>query len=86
MYKGVSQGRGGLGMVYVFAAGNSYAMGEDINALPIQSSRFTICVGAVSAGEEARVAVSAGARVRVSERVSAGARARVSERLRRGWG
>ena len=46
---GATNGRGGLGTVYVFAAGNSYDVGQDVNYAGYQNSRFTITVGAVHA-------------------------------------
>lgn len=44
---GVLQGRGGKGIIYVFASGNGYAQGDDINFGGFTNSRFTISVGAV---------------------------------------
>ena len=35
--------------MYVFAAGNSYDVGQDVNYAGYQNSRFTITVGAVHA-------------------------------------
>ncbi|MDG2482422.1 MAG: S8 family serine peptidase [Alphaproteobacteria bacterium] len=44
-------GRGGLGTVYVFAAGNG-GQSDDVNQLSFQSSRFTIAVGATQESGE----------------------------------
>jgi subtilisin family serine protease len=44
---GILQGRGGKGMIYVFAAGNSFQYGEDVNFKGFTNTRFTITVGAV---------------------------------------
>ncbi|MGK7947963.1 MAG: S8 family peptidase, partial [Xenococcaceae cyanobacterium] len=44
---GIQEGRGGLGSIYVFAAGN-YALEEDnVNYDPYTNSRYTIAVGAI---------------------------------------
>lgn len=45
--KTITEGRGGKGVIYVFAAGDGYALGVDINANGYLNSRFTIAVGAV---------------------------------------
>jgi hypothetical protein len=46
---GITEGRGGKGAIYVFAAGNEYAQGEDASQQSfIQNNRFTISVGAVA--------------------------------------
>merc|ERR1719316_1903936 len=47
MLDGVTNGRGGLGMVFVFAAGTSYDLGQDVNYEGYQNSRFTMSVGAL---------------------------------------
>ncbi|CAH0375226.1 unnamed protein product, partial [Pelagomonas calceolata] len=44
---GTTNGRGGLGTVYVFSAGNSYEIGQDVNYEGHKKSRFTISVGAL---------------------------------------
>ena len=44
---GTTNGRGGLGTVYVFSAGNSYEIGQDVNYEGHKNSRFTISVGAL---------------------------------------
>lgn len=47
-----TQGRGGLGTVMVFAAGNGASKGDDVNAHNLQNSRFVITVaGASRSGE-----------------------------------
>ncbi len=43
----VSAGRGGLGTVFVFAAGNDGDSGQDVNYHSFQNSPYTIAVGAV---------------------------------------
>ena len=64
--RGVTEGRSGLGVVYVFAAGNEYSSGDDVNYEGYLNSRFTISVGAV--GKDLRHASysSVGAAVTVS--------------------
>ena len=44
---GVINGRNGLGMVLVFASGNEFRKGDDVNFEGYLNSRFTISVGAV---------------------------------------
>ena len=44
--RGVHSGRSGLGIVYVFAAGNGHGEGDDVNHQLFQHDRFTISVGA----------------------------------------
>ena len=44
--KGVVEGRNGKGIVYVFAAGNDFDSGADVNFAGYQNSRFVISVGA----------------------------------------
>lgn len=44
---GVLNGRGGLGNIYVFAAGNSLQDGGDVNFYSVNSSRYVIPVAAV---------------------------------------
>ena len=46
--KGVSEGRDGLGSVYVWAAGNGHQNGDNSNKDAYANSRFTIAVGAVN--------------------------------------
>eukprot|EP00539_Tryblionella_compressa_P008268 CAMPEP_0178775504 /NCGR_PEP_ID=MMETSP0744-20121128/24230_1 /TAXON_ID=913974 /ORGANISM="Nitzschia punctata, Strain CCMP561" /LENGTH=842 /DNA_ID=CAMNT_0020432491 /DNA_START=72 /DNA_END=2600 /DNA_ORIENTATION=+ len=45
--KGITEGRNGKGIVYIFASGNSYATGDDVNFGALTNSRFTITVGGV---------------------------------------
>jgi len=45
--EGVTQGREGKGIVYVFSSGNSFYTGEDVNYSKWPNSRYTITVGAV---------------------------------------
>ena len=45
--KGVTEGRDGKGIVYVFAAGNDFDSGADVNFAGWQSSRFVMVVGAI---------------------------------------
>jgi len=40
--RGVTDGRGGKGMIYMFAAGNEFDSGEDVNFEATLNSRFTI--------------------------------------------
>jgi len=44
---GVMNGRDGKGVIYVFASGNAFYEGEDINMSRWTNSRYTITVGAV---------------------------------------
>jgi len=44
---GVINGRGGLGNIYTFAAGNSRARGFNANYFPLTNSRYTITVAAI---------------------------------------
>ena len=45
--KGITEGRNGKGIIYVFAAGNEFGIGEVVNFEGALNSRFTIAVGAV---------------------------------------
>lgn len=45
--EGVLNGRDGKGVVYVFASGNEFASGDDVNFGGLTNSRFTITVGGV---------------------------------------
>ena len=45
--EGVTQGREGKGIIYVFASGNGFYYGEDVNFSRWPNSRYTITVGAV---------------------------------------
>jgi len=44
---GIQQGRGGKGTIFVFASGNEFQSGDDINFSGWSNSRYTIAVGAV---------------------------------------
>ena len=44
---GIRNGRGGLGSIYIWAAGNGLSRGDNINYDGYANSRFTIAVGAV---------------------------------------
>ena len=46
--RGVTEGRGGAGAIYVFSAGNDAAIGDNSNFSSLTSSQFTIAVGAVT--------------------------------------
>ncbi|MGK7893021.1 MAG: S8 family serine peptidase [Xenococcus sp. (in: cyanobacteria)] len=43
----INEGRGGLGSIYVFAAGNDGQTGGNVNYNGLANSRFTIAVGAI---------------------------------------
>jgi len=45
--KGVKEGRDGKGVIYVFAAGNSYGNGDNVNYQAYPKSRFVMTVGAI---------------------------------------
>jgi hypothetical protein len=45
--QGILDGRSGKGIIYVFASGNSFQLGEDTNLKGFTNSRFIITVGAV---------------------------------------
>ncbi|RMF98938.1 MAG: hypothetical protein D6741_09015, partial [Planctomycetota bacterium] len=47
LHDGVTQGRGGLGNIYVFAGGNDGDLGDNVNYDGWANSRYTIAVGAV---------------------------------------
>ncbi|QDU75666.1 Calcium-dependent protease precursor [Bremerella volcania] len=47
LYKGVTSGRGGLGNIYVWAAGNGLTNNDNVNYDGYASSRYTIAVAAV---------------------------------------
>jgi subtilisin-like proprotein convertase family protein len=48
---GVSQGRNGKGVIYIFAVGNQHNAGDDVNYAGLVNTRFTISVGAVGKDE-----------------------------------
>jgi kexin len=45
--RGITEGRNGKGIIFVWAAGNAYSYGEDTNFEGFLNTRFTISVGAV---------------------------------------
>lgn len=45
---GVTEGRGGLGSIYVFATGNGGRDGDNCNFDGYTNSRYTISIGAIS--------------------------------------
>ncbi len=45
--EGVTEGREGKGIIYVFSSGNTFYKGEDVNFSKWPNSRYTITVGAV---------------------------------------
>jgi subtilisin-like proprotein convertase family protein len=45
--EGITNGRNGLGIIYVFSAGNAFALGDDVNFDGALNSRYIISVGAV---------------------------------------
>jgi len=47
MARGVTEGRNGKGVIYVFSSGNKFYEGEDVNMSRWSNSRYTIIVGAV---------------------------------------
>lgn len=47
LIKGITEGRDGKGIIYIFAAGNRYEIGADTNFEGWLNTRFTIAVGAV---------------------------------------
>lgn len=51
LVQGITQGRQGKGIIYVFASGNANERGDDTNFQPYTNSRFIISVGAVSKAE-----------------------------------
>ena len=44
---GILTGREGKGTIFVFASGNDFAMGDDVNYSGWTNSRYTITVGAI---------------------------------------
>ena len=45
--EGIMDGRDGKGIIYVWAAGNAYSAGEDVNMEGFLNTRFTISVGSI---------------------------------------
>jgi len=63
---GANNGRGGLGVVYVFAAGNSRSVGDNVNYHGQQSSRYTVTVGAIANSGQISSYSTPGAKILVS--------------------
>jgi Ca2+-binding RTX toxin-like protein/subtilisin-like proprotein convertase family protein len=63
--KGVEDGRGGKGTVFVFSAGNSAAFGMNTNYFNFQNAREVLTVGAVNADDSAAAFSTPGANVLV---------------------
>jgi len=63
---GVTTGRGGLGTVYVFAAGNSRSTGDNVNYHNYQNSIYTIAVAATDASGRVAGFSTPGAALHVS--------------------
>ncbi len=49
--QGIARGRNGKGAIYVFASGNDFQIGDDVNFGGLTNSRLTITVGAVGKDE-----------------------------------
>lgn len=47
MVKGITEGRNGKGIIFVFAAGNFFSEGDDVNYSGYTNTRLTISVGSV---------------------------------------
>lgn len=61
-----TSGRGGLGSVITFSAGNSRQYGDDVNYHGLQNSRYTIAVGAIESDGDIANFSNPGAAVLVS--------------------
>ena len=70
---GTLQGRGGLGIIYVFAAGNSRATADNVNYHGQQSSRYTVTVGAIADSGQIAGYSTPGAKILVSAPSNGGA-------------
>ena len=66
LHHGVVNGRGGRGIVYTFAAGNSFQKGHNINNNVFGKSIFTIAVGATAQDDEHSYYSSTGASLLIS--------------------
>ncbi|MCA8929968.1 MAG: S8 family serine peptidase, partial [Alphaproteobacteria bacterium] len=66
LIEAVDQGRGGLGTVFTFAAGNDRSSGQDVNYHAFQSSPYTITVGGHTKFDSDYPASTPGAAVLVS--------------------
>ena len=49
--RGITLGRKGKGIIYIFASGNDFAGGDDVNFSQMQNTRYTISVGSVGKDE-----------------------------------
>lgn len=68
---GVAEGRGGLGTVWTFAAGNDREAGQDVNYHNFQNSRFTVAVAATDADGDVTFYSTPGASVITAAPVAA---------------
>ena len=59
-------GRGGLGTIIVFSAGNNFEIGDDTNLSNFTNSRYTITVGATQENGEAASFSTAGASILIA--------------------
>ena len=66
LLNGVTYGREGKGIVYVFAAGNEFMQEDDVNYEGWLNSMYTITVGAIAGDDKHSSYSSAGAPVLVS--------------------
>ena len=64
--RGIQEGRDGKGIIYVFAAGNEFNIGEDVNMEGWLNTRFTLIIGAVGKNGYHASYSTAGAAVFVS--------------------
>lgn len=46
--RGITEGRGGKGIIYIFASGNDREFGSDVNMEAVLTSRYTIAIGSVN--------------------------------------
>lgn len=63
---GITQGRDGKGIIYVFASGNNYRIGDNVNFGGLTNSRLTVTVAAVGKDEKHASYSTPGAAVVVS--------------------
>ena len=66
LQRGTSYGRGGKGMVYVWAAGNEGAYGGNVNDVGYTNSIYTISVGAIGRDNQHSIYTTSGAAVLIS--------------------
>ena len=66
LQRGTSYGRGGKGMVYVWAAGNEGAYGGNVNDVGYTNSIYTISVGAIGRDNQHSIYTTGGAAVLIS--------------------